>query len=134
MNDVIANVALICFIVFVVLFVASLIYAAVKDIKDEDSSGSTSSKVQEWLLYAVTQAEKIFGGKTGALKLRYVYSAFVSKFPKFAEAISFDTFSSMVDVALKQMRTMIEDNSAVKEYVEGDTTETISTESDTASN
>ena len=36
------------------------------------------SKVKEWLLYAVTMAEKELGGGTGKLKLRYVYDLFLS--------------------------------------------------------
>ena len=31
------------------------------------------NKVREWLLYAVTKAEKELGGGTGQIKLRYVY-------------------------------------------------------------
>lgn len=31
------------------------------------------NKVREWLLYAVTKAEKEMGGGTGQIKLRYVY-------------------------------------------------------------
>lgn len=35
------------------------------------------NKVREWLLYAVTKAEKELGGGTGQIKLRYVYDMFV---------------------------------------------------------
>ena len=35
-------------------------------------------KVREWLLWAVTEAEKELGGGTGALKLRQVYDLFVT--------------------------------------------------------
>lgn len=37
------------------------------------------NKVREWLLYAVTKAEKELGGGTGQIKLRYVYDMFVAR-------------------------------------------------------
>ena len=38
------------------------------------------NKAREWLLYAVTKAEKELGGGTGQIKLRYVYDMFVARF------------------------------------------------------
>ena len=61
-------------------------------------------KLKEWLLWAVTVAEKELGGGTGALKLRYVYDWFVRTFPWLAKMISFEYFSQMVDEALEQMK------------------------------
>ena len=77
-------------------------------------------KVKEWLLWAVTQAEKELGGGTGQLKLRQVYDLFVQRFPAVAKMISFDAFSLWVDEALEDMREMLKQNKAVKELVEGD--------------
>lgn len=77
-------------------------------------------KVKEWLLWAVTRAEKELGGGTGQLKLRQVYDLFVQRFPAVAKMISFDTFSLWVDEALDDMREMLKQNKAVKELVEGD--------------
>lgn len=74
-------------------------------------------KLEEWLLYAVTVAEKKLGGGTGALKLRYVYDWFVRTFPWLAKMISFERFSKMVDGALEQMKKMLESNKAAKEFV-----------------
>ena len=74
-------------------------------------------KLEEWLLYAVTVAEKKLGGGTGALKLRYVYDWFVRTFPWLAKMISFERFSKMVDGALEQMKKMLEINKAAKEFV-----------------
>ena len=37
--------------------------------------------VKEWMLFAVTKAEKELGSGTGKLKLRYVYDMFIAKFP-----------------------------------------------------
>ena len=76
-------------------------------------------KVREWLLFAVTQAEKELGGGTGQIKLRYVYDMFVVKFPSLVKFISFETFSFMVDQALIKMRHLLQTNEKVGKYVEG---------------
>ena len=73
-------------------------------------------KVRQWLLKAVTEAERELGGGTGQLKLRTVYDAFLTKFPWLAPVISFSTFSGLVDDALAEMRTMLEKNKAVQAY------------------
>ena len=77
------------------------------------------AKVREWLLWAVTEAEKDLGGGTGKLKLRQVYDLFVTRFPWLAKIVSFELFSGMVDDALAEMRDMLAQNKAVKEFVEG---------------
>lgn len=76
-------------------------------------------KIIEWLKYAVTEAEKLLGEKTGQLKLRQVYDWFVEKFPVVAAFLPFRVFSSWVDVALETMRKWLEDNQSVANYVEG---------------
>ena len=78
------------------------------------------AKVREWLLWAVTEAEKELGGGTGALKLRQVYDLFVTRFPWLAKVISFELFSSLVDEALEKMREMLKTNQAVKALVAGE--------------
>lgn len=77
------------------------------------------AKVREWLLWAVTGAEKELGGGTGKLKLRQVYDLFVTRFPWLVRVVSFDLFSDMVDDALEEMRSMLQTNTAVKVLVEG---------------
>lgn len=77
------------------------------------------AKVREWLLWAVTEAEKDLGGGTGKLKLRQVYDLFVTRFPWLAKLVSFELFSDMVDDALEEMREMLDTNQAVKAFVEG---------------
>ena len=72
--------------------------------------------VKEWMLFAVTKAEKELGSGTGKLKLRYVYDMFIAKFPWLGKVISFEMVSMMVDDALDEMRAMLESNNAVKEY------------------
>ena len=76
--------------------------------------------VREWLLFAVTEAEKKLGSGTGEIKLRYVYDMFVGKFGFLAELISFELFAEMVDEALEKMRDMLDDNKAVSAYVLGE--------------
>lgn len=75
-------------------------------------------KIIEWLKFAVTEAEKLLGEKTGQLKLRQVYDWFVEKFPIVAAFLPFRVFSSWVDVALETMRKWLEDNQSVANYVE----------------
>lgn len=77
------------------------------------------AKVREWLLYAVTMAEKEYGGGTGKLKLRYVYDLFLSKFNWIAMLITFEQFSELVDKALEEMRPMLEQNGRVANIVNG---------------
>ena len=82
-------------------------------------SDAQLDKVREWLLWAVTEAEKELGGGTGKLKLRQVYDLFVTRFPWLVRVVSFDLFSDMVDDALEEMRSMLQTNTAVKVLVEG---------------
>lgn len=77
-------------------------------------------KVREWLLWAVTGAEKELGNGTGRLKLRQVYDLFVVRFPWLVRVVSFKLFSEMVDDALEEMREMLENNKAVKALVNGE--------------
>jgi len=74
-------------------------------------------KVLEWLLGAVTEAEKELGGGTGKLKLAKVYDWFIDKFFWLAEKISFDKFSELVDQALDEMKHLIETNPSIAAYV-----------------
>ena len=99
-------------LVLVIFVIAGIVYLRGK-----------KNSVQDWLVYAVTLAEKMYGGGTGKLKLREVYNNFIKTFPHFSALISFETFSEWVDIALKQMRRMIETNGDIKDIVEGTTEE-----------
>lgn len=83
------------------------------------------NKVREWLLYAVTKAEKELGGGTGQIKLRYVYDMFVARFTWLARVFSFEAFSMMVDEALERMKKMLESNKAMQTLVSGEAGETV---------
>lgn len=76
-------------------------------------------KAKEWLLLAVLEAEKLYGSKTGAVKLRYVYDMFLATFPILSRVVSFEEFSQMVDLALDEMKHLINTNIKVFEYVGG---------------
>lgn len=78
------------------------------------------TKVKEWLLYAVTTAEKELGGGTGQIKLRYVYDMFIAKFPYLAKTVSFEAFSFLVDEVLDKFRDMLDNNNNLQIYVKGE--------------
>lgn len=75
--------------------------------------------VREWLLYAVSVAEKELGSGTGKLKLRYVYDMFVAKFTWLSKVISFEQFSNLVDEVLVEMNKLLDTNKAVQSYILG---------------
>lgn len=100
-------IVMICFVC--ITFINIYTFAGLPTTKQKD-------KVLQWLLYAVTEAEKLFGSQTGVLKLRYVYDRFIEKFPAVARVITFNTFSAWVDEALGQMRHILETNKAVENY------------------
>ena len=79
------------------------------------------NQVKEWILYAVIEAEKTLGSKTGQIKLRMVWDMFLERFPHISPFVTFDMFSGWVDVALIKMREMIQSNKAVSDYVIEDT-------------
>ena len=103
-------------IILVAIFVV-IIRLAYQIIKDPSSIDL--SKVQEWLLWAVMQAEKQLGGGTGQLKLRYVYDMFVARFPTVSKILTFEAFSIMVDIALAKLNEMLANNKKVQQYVYG---------------
>ena len=79
---------------------------------------SQIAKIKEWLLYAVTEAERELGSGTGQLKLRYVYDMFVTKFPYLVKFISFEMFSNLVDEVLEKFRELLKTNKNIQMYVE----------------
>lgn len=96
----------------VIAVAAYLVYTFIKLSRNEKLS-----KVQEWLLWAVAEAEKALGGGTGQLKLRYVYDLFISKFPVASKFVTFALFSKMVDIALEKFNEMLKNNQKVQNYI-----------------
>jgi len=75
------------------------------------------SVVKEWLKWAVSEAERIYGSGTGQLKLRYVYDMAIGQFPWIKTVVSFETFSDWVDTALLWLNDQLEKNNAIEKYV-----------------
>lgn len=75
------------------------------------------SSFKNWLVYAVSKAEKLFGSKTGKLKLRYVYYLAIEAYPLIVKLLPFSIFSIFVDSALKAMRIMIENNKEISDII-----------------
>ena len=73
------------------------------------------NKIQEWLVWAVAQAEKELGSGTGQMKIKYVYDLFISKFPAIAIFIKYDTFTQMVDKALEEFKELLSSNEKINE-------------------
>lgn len=96
----------------VIAVAAYLVYIFIKS-----SRGEKLSKIQEWLLWAVAQAEKVLGGGTGQLKLRYVYDLFITKFPVASKFVTFALFSQMVDIALEKFNEILNNNKKVQAYI-----------------
>ena len=102
-------------LVALVAVVFALVYVCVKFFKKPTEEQIKALK--EWLLYAVTLAEKDLGSGTGKLKLRQVYDMFLIRFPWLAKVIPFEQFSTYVDEALGQMKTMLASNTSVQTFV-----------------
>ena len=75
------------------------------------------ANIKEWLKFAVIEAEKLLGGGTGQLKLRYVYDLAVAQFPWLVSLVTFAVFSSWVDEALDWMKDQLESNANINGYV-----------------
>ena len=74
--------------------------------------------VLNWLLYAVTQAERDFSDSgMGRLKLKSVYDSFVVTYPIFSKILPFSVFSAWVDIALIEMKDMMKKNQNIAKYV-----------------
>lgn len=112
MNTLIENWALIVALACVLALIISLVVNFFKL-----PNSKKIEAVKEWLKWAVVEAEKQLGSKTGQLKLRLVYDMFAQRFPEVAKFVSFETFSGWVDEALDWMKNQLESNDAVKCYV-----------------
>lgn len=96
-------------VILAIVFVLNFTKLPVKD---------RNSKILKFLLGVVIAAEAEFGSKTGQAKLATVYGKFVIAYPFIKTLVSFNTFSKWVDMALDEMKEMIENNPAVKNYIQ----------------
>lgn len=78
---------------------------------------------KNWLVYAVSEAEKYLGSGTGKLKIRYAYDLAVKQYPVTAKIIPWSLFSKLIDAALVIMRQMIDDNKKIAEVINKKTEE-----------
>ena len=108
MNEIIAFLSENWYVIVVVLILLFGIYYTI----------TNKEKVKEWLKWAVTTVEKELGTKTGQLKLRKVYDMFIERFPVFSKLVPFSTFSIWVDEALIFLRNQLQNNEAIKAFVE----------------
>ena len=107
-------------LVFIIGLVAAAIYSIWKIYSFiKMPKADQFEAVKEWLLWAVAEAEKLYGSGTGALKLRYVYDLFLARFKELEYFIPFDEFSKMVDDSLVGFRDLLKTNEKVNTYVEG---------------
>lgn len=102
-----------------VAFVCGVVVCLLLAVKfSKEPTEAKIGMIKEWLLYAVTMAEKELGGGTGQIKLRYVWDMFIKTFPALAPLIPFEIFKALVDEALEEMRHLLETNMDVLYYVE----------------
>lgn len=104
-------------IVAVLALSAAFVLAAARFVRLP--SAGQLEKVQNWLLLAVSEAERELGGGIGELKLRKVYDKFLGKFPWLAKVVPFKRFEGMVRKALAEMENMLAENKKAREYGEG---------------
>lgn len=117
-NFLIENWQLLIIAIIVVAVAIYIVYAFVKMPRS-----AQIAKFQEWLLWAVAEAEKSLGSGTGQLKLRYVYDMFIVRFPGLSRIISFESFSLLVDKALEKFNELLTANKKIDEYVHSDSIE-----------
>lgn len=101
--------------------IVGLIIIAAKDAIRKVESMSTEEKIEaakKWLILAVLEAEKIFGGSTGEVKLLYVYDLFIGKFPTLAQLVPFERFKGMVAWAINEMEEMLDTNDKIRGMVD----------------
>lgn len=104
-----------------VITAGALIYVFVRFFRQP--SAQQVAQVKRWLLIAVIEVERQFGGGTGTIKLRKAYDLFVARWPWIAKIVPFDAFSGWVDEALAEMRELLERNLAVADYIQGSSTQ-----------
>lgn len=99
----------------VIIIITAAIITLIKF--DKKTRDEQIHQVKEWLLYAVMEAEKELGSGTGALKLRFVYDMFITKFPLLVALIPFSTFSSFVNEALDKFKKLLATTPELQAYV-----------------
>ena len=104
-------------LVATVIIIAGIVFGVIRFLGL--SRDQQIANFQEWLKWAVAEAEKKLGSGTGQLKLRLVYDMAIEKFPWLSKMINFEQFSMWVDEALIWLNKQLESNKAVQDMVEG---------------
>lgn len=78
-------------------------------------------QIKKVLLILVTEAERMYGSRTGKLKLSYVYSELIIKLP-YLKYVPLSTVEMLIEETLEEMRHLLETNPKVAQIVnnEGD--------------
>ncbi len=81
--------------------------------------GLWRGNIVEWLVDICAAMEKEYGGGTGFLKLRGAYNSFIEAFPVLSKILTFEAFSVLVDEALEKLKSKLNTNDKIKDYIEG---------------
>ena len=77
------------------------------------------NKVKQVILYLVTEAERIYGGKTGEIKFAWVAEKIYAMLPPIVKMfISTRTIGFLINAAVEQMKKYLTTNQQAKVYVQ----------------
>ena len=99
----------------ILVIITALVVVCIKFLKLTPEQ--QKARIKLVLLSIVTEMEKQYGPKTGAIKRSQAYSLFVSKFPILSVVLSQETFDRLLDEALEQLNSQLQANSYVEDYV-----------------
>lgn len=107
------NIAFIIFIGILFAIIGVFLGVGIQSLPTKDKL----EYLKKWLVYMVTEAEQIYGEKTGPIKFGWVFEQFRRVFPKLSKKIDFETFSAYVDDAIKVMDGLIAKYDVVKNFI-----------------
>lgn len=95
--------------VFTVLILISSVFAMIWKYITFPSA-RRKERILLWLVQAVEYAERIYGGKTGNIKLSFVYNMFIDKFGFVGMFVSQEVFNELVDKAIAIMEETLNES------------------------
>lgn len=104
-------------IVIVVILLAIFIFVSYKFLTQP--SDKRKYQIKQMLLIMVTEAEKLYGSKTGKLKFSYVYGELITKLP-YLRYIPLSVIESLIEESLEEMKHLLESNPRIAEIVNKD--------------
>ena len=99
----------------VIVIISAIVLFVVKFLKL--SPEQQKERIRTALLAIVTEMEKQYGPKTGAIKRSQAYNQLVALFPGLTFFLSQETFDKLLDEALVILNTSLESNTNVADYV-----------------